>query len=74
MTSRAASSLAFYHSAKALEFATNHIKDLIFRGKKIRQHEEGHIDMSMRNYAFSMKTIAIEQSQQLDQVLTEEES
>ena len=50
---------AFYNSAKALEFATNHFKDFIFRGREVRQTEEGHVDISMRNYALSMKVVQI---------------
>lgn len=41
---------AFYHSAKALDFATNHYKDFVFRGREIRQREDGHIDVTMKNY------------------------
>ena len=50
---------AFYHSAKALDFATNHFKDFVFRGREIRQGPEGHIDVTMRNYALSMKGVSI---------------
>ena len=42
---------AFAKSSQALEFATNHVRDFIFRGREIKQHENGHIDVAMRNYA-----------------------
>eukprot|EP00439_Symbiodinium_sp_Y106_P022669 s217_g2.t2 len=66
---------AFYHSSRALEFATNHYKDFIFRGREVKQTPEGHIDVSMRNYALSMKPIKVtkEQRQQLDRELTPQE-
>ena len=50
---------AFEKSAKALEFATNHARDFIFRGREIKQHADGHIDVSMRNYAINTKRIHI---------------
>ena len=50
---------AFSKSSKALEFATNHVRDFIFRGREVKQSAEGHIDISMRNYALSMRKIPI---------------
>ena len=50
---------AFYHSSKALEFATNHFKDFIFRGREVKQTQDGHVDVAMRNYALSMKVVLI---------------
>ena len=49
---------AFSRSKQAIEFATNHVKDFIFRGREVTP--EGHIDISMRNYALSMKGIKID--------------
>ncbi|CAE7892999.1 RE1, partial [Symbiodinium sp. KB8] len=51
---------AFYHPSRALEFATNHFKDFIFRGREVKQTPDGHIDISMRNYALSMKRVKME--------------
>ena len=51
---------AFEKSSLALEFATNHVRDFIFRGREIRQHEQGHVDVTMRNYALSMKPVPID--------------
>ena len=66
---------AFYNSAKALEFATNHFKDFIFRGREIKQTDGGHVDISMRNYALSMKVIQIsrERKAELAAPLNEDE-
>ena len=66
---------AFARSAKALEFATNHFRDFIFRGREVKQNEQHHIDVSMRNYALSLKTVTIPQArrQQLAEELTPEE-
>ena len=50
---------AFEKSSRALEFATNHVKDFIFRGREVKQTSEGHIDVSMRNYALSMKCLQV---------------
>ena len=63
---------AFYHPSRALEFATNHFKDFIFRGREVKQTPDGHIDISMRNYALSMKRVKVtkEQRQQLEKELT----
>ena len=63
---------AFARSAK---FATNHFRDFIFRGREVKQNEQHHIDVSMRNYALSLKTVAIPQArrQQLTEELTPEE-
>ena len=66
---------AFAKSSIALEFATNHVKEFIFRGREIKQHEGGHIDVAMRNYAMSMKLVKVdgERRKQLREELTEEE-
>ena len=37
---------AFYHSSKALEFASNHFMDFFFRGCELRQTSEGHADVA----------------------------
>ena len=34
-----------------IEFATNHVKDFIFRGREIKQLEAKHVDVTMRNYS-----------------------
>ena len=66
---------AFYHSARALEFATNHVHDFISRGREVKQIQSGHVEVSMRNYALSMKPIKIEQArrQELQAPLEEDE-
>ena len=66
---------AFQKSSKALELATNHVRDFIFRGREVKQTAQHHVDVAMRNYALSMKVVKIEKNrrQQLDQELTEEE-
>ena len=51
---------AFARSSKALAFATNRVRDFIFRGREVKQGESGHIDISMRNYALSMKPVKID--------------
>ena len=45
---------------KALEFATSHVRDFVFRGREVKQVEHGHIDVSMRNSALSMKNIRVD--------------
>ena len=66
---------AFSKSALSLEFATNHVKDFIFRGREVKQSPEGHIDVTMRNYTMSMKKISLSRvrSKQLEASLTAEE-
>ena len=66
---------AFKKSSVALEFATNHYKDFIFRGREMKQHESGNIDVMMRNYALSLKTVPVQRDrrQQLEEPLTEKE-
>ena len=66
---------AFERSARALEFATNHYKDFIFRGREVRQNEHNHIDVSMKNYALSMKTVKVDSGRrkELRSELTPEE-
>ena len=66
---------AFKKSSKALEFATNHFREFIFRGREMKQTTEGHIDVSMRNYALSMRNIKIDASRrkQLESSLTSQE-
>ena len=66
---------AFERSARALEFATNHYKDFIFRGREVRQNEQNHIDVSMKNYALSMKTVKVDSGRrkELRSELTPEE-
>ena len=66
---------AFQRSALALEFATNHVKEFIFRGREIKQHDNGNIDVSMKNYALSMKNFKIEKArrEQLEEKLDEDE-
>ena len=66
---------AFERSSKALEFATNHFKEFVFRGREIKQQEQGHIDVSMRNYSLNTKSIKIDRvrRKQLESSLTEEE-
>ena len=67
---------AFAKSAKALEFATNHVREFIFRGREIKQHEGGNIDVAMRNYALSMRVVKIDQDRrkQLKEELNEEKT
>ena len=67
---------AFAKSSKALEFATNHFRDFIFRGREVRQHDHGHIDVSMRNYALSLKPLQIrrDRREHLEDELNQEES
>lgn len=50
---------AFYKTAKALEFSTNEIGSFTFRGRELRQSPEGHIDVTMSNYARSMRPVRI---------------
>ena len=66
---------AFQRSSKALEFAKNHYREFVFRGREIKQHTDGHIDVCMRNYALSTKSIHISKVRrtQLESSLTEEE-
>eukprot|EP00438_Fugacium_kawagutii_P008061 Skav219569 [mRNA] locus=scaffold3203:12014:25029:+ [translate_table: standard] len=66
---------AFQRSGKALEYATNHCKEFIFRGREMKQTAEGHVDVCMRNYALSMKTFKIDadRRKQLESPLTSEE-
>ena len=66
---------AFERSARALELATNHYKDFIFRGREVRQTENNHIDVSMKNYALSMKTVKVDSGRrkELRSELTPEE-
>ena len=66
---------AFQKSSQALEFATDSMKDFIFRGREIKQTEQGHIDVSMRNYALSMRPIKMDaiRKKQLESDLTAEE-
>ena len=66
---------AFRQSALSLEFATNHVKDFIFRGREVKQTSEGHIDVTMKNYALSMKKISISHARkkQLESSLDEGE-
>ena len=66
---------AFSKSALSLEFAINHVKDFIFRGREVKQSPEGHIDVTMRNYTMSMKKISLSRvrSKQLEASLTAEE-
>ena len=66
---------AFARSSKALEFATNHVKNFIFRGREVKQHDDGSIDVSMANYALNMKKLHIsnERKKQLEAKLTDEE-
>ncbi|CAJ1403459.1 unnamed protein product [Effrenium voratum] len=44
---------------RALEFTTNHVKNFIFRGREVKQHDDGSIDVSMANYALNMKKLRI---------------
>ena len=66
---------ACQHSSKALEFATNHFREFVFRGREIKQHKENHIDVSMRNYSLSTRSIKVDahRRKQPDSPLTEEE-
>ena len=66
---------AFQKSSKALEFATNHVKEFVFRGREVKQNESGHIDVSMRSYSLNTKPIKIDKvrRKQLESSLTEEE-
>lgn len=66
---------AFERSSKALEFATNHAREFIFRGREIKQHQDGHVDVSMRNYALNTTKIQIPKARksQLESSLTAEE-
>ena len=66
---------AFEKSSVALEFATDLHKDFIFRGREIKQTDQGHIDVAMRNYALAMKVVRIDswRKKQLGSDLTEAE-
>eukprot|EP00435_Cladocopium_sp_Y103_P033942 s1186_g8.t1 len=66
---------AFEKSSQALEFATNHFGSFIFRGREIRQTNEGHIDVSMRNYSLSLKNVKMdrERKKQLEDDLRPDE-
>ena len=66
---------AFENSSKALEFATSNQGSFIFRGREISQAQDGHVDVSMTNYAKAMKPVKIarERRQQLESRLTMEE-
>ena len=52
---------AFERASKALDFATNHMRNFTFRGREIRQHVEngvtGHTDLTMHNYALTMQKV-----------------
>ena len=63
---------AFAKYSLALEYATNHFN---LRGREIKQHDRGHVDVSMRNYSLNTKKIQIDRirRQQLESSLTEEE-
>ncbi|CAK9086452.1 Retrovirus-related Pol polyprotein from transposon RE1 (Retro element 1) (AtRE1) [Includes: Protease RE1 [Durusdinium trenchii] len=67
--------VAFRKSSRALEFATNHFKEFVFRGREIKQHESGHIDIAMRNYSLNTKKISISnvRKAQVESSLTESE-
>ena len=67
--------IAFARSSKALEYATNHFKEFVFRGREIKQHVDGHIDVSMRNYSLSTRKIHIPNARraQVESSLTSEE-
>ena len=67
---------AFENSSKALEFATSNQGSFIFRGREISQAQDGHVDVSMTNYAKAMKPVKIarERRQQLESRLTMEEN
>ena len=43
-------SVQAFRGGAALKFATNHVKDFIFRGREIKQLEAKHVDVTMRNY------------------------
>ena len=66
---------AFQKSSQALEFATDSMKEFIFRGREIKQTDQGHIDVSMRNYALSMHPIKIDsvRKKQLESDLSPDE-
>ena len=66
---------AFENSSKALEFATSNQGNFIFRGREINQTQDGHIDVTMTNYAKSMKPVRMsrERRKQLESRLTSEE-
>ena len=67
--------VAFKKSGRALEYATNHFKEFIFRGRELKQHDDGHIDVSMKNYAHCLRKIKISNTRkrQLESSLTAEE-
>ena len=52
--------IGFEKSGQRLEFATNHYREFIFRGREVQQTADGHIDVTMRNYALSMRSVKIE--------------
>lgn len=66
---------AFAKSSRALEYAANHFKEFVFRGREIKQRDAGHIDVSMRNYPLNTKPTKIDKvcRKQLESSLTEEE-
>ena len=66
---------AFAKSSLALEFATNHYDSYTFRGREIKQVPGGHIDVTMTNYARSMKPVKIDKDRRrhLEARLTAEE-
>ena len=52
---------AFQRSALALELATNHVHEFIFRGREVKQRPgSGHVDVAMKNYALSMKPVRVD--------------
>eukprot|EP00435_Cladocopium_sp_Y103_P040884 s349_g11.t1 len=66
---------AFAKSSLALEFATNHVGEFIFRGREIKQGADKHIDISMLSYALSMRNFKLDRDRkkQLDDDLKEDE-
>lgn len=69
-------SKGFERSSQSLEFATDSVRKFFFRGREVEQHESGHVDISMRNYALSMKQVKIDpqRKKQLESDLTTAES
>ena len=67
---------AFERSIAAFEFSTNHFKDFVFRGRKVKQGQAKHIDVMMKNYALSMRTVPVQRDRraQLTEPLNEAET
>ena len=66
---------AFEKTSLVLTFGKSSTNDFVFRGREVRQLADGDIEIKMRNYALSMKTVTLskERSKQLKEPLNEAE-